>query len=42
MRKNDRKEDGTMSVKMINVNALPNIPWQDRPADLKTESPVWR
>ena len=29
-------------VKMLNVNALPNIPWQDRPADLKTESPVWR
>ena len=29
-------------VKMINVDALPNIPWQERPADLKTESPVWR
>ena len=29
-------------VKMIHVDALPNIPWQDRPADLKTESPVWR
>ena len=29
-------------VKMINVDALPNIPWQDRPANLKTESPVWR
>ena len=29
-------------VKMINVDALPNIPWQERPADLKTETPVWR
>ena len=29
-------------VKLINVASLPNIPWQDRPADLKTESPVWR
>ena len=29
-------------VKIINAGSLPNIPWQDRPADLKTESPVWR
>ena len=29
-------------VKMINVDALPNIPWQERPGNLKTESPVWR
>ena len=29
-------------VKMLNVSSLPNIPWQDRPADLKTETPVWR
>ena len=29
-------------VRIINAGALPNIPWQDRPADLKTESPVWR
>ena len=39
----DKTEERNMSkVKMINVDALPNIPWQDRPADLKTESPVWR
>ena len=30
------------TVKMINVDSLPNIPWQDRPEGLKTESPVWR
>ena len=29
-------------ARMINVNSLPNIPWQERPADLITESPVWR
>ena len=29
-------------IRMINVDSLPNIPWQERPADLKTESPVWR
>ncbi len=29
-------------VKMINVGALPNTPWQDRPADITTDSPVWR
>ena len=29
-------------VKMINVDSLPNIPWQERPEGLKTESPVWR
>ena len=29
-------------VRMINAGALPNIPWEDRPAGLKTESPVWR
>ena len=29
-------------VKLINVDSLPNIPWQDKPADLTTESPVWR
>ena len=31
-----------MAVKLKNVNPLPNIPWQERPAGLKTESPVWR
>ena len=30
------------AVKMINVGSLPNIPWQERPEGLKTESPVWR
>ena len=40
---NDCKEFTAMSeIKMLNVPSLPNIPWQDRPADLKTESPVWR
>ena len=29
-------------VKMINVGSLPNIPWQERPTELKTETPVWR
>ena len=29
-------------IKMLNVGSLPSIPWQDRPADLKTETPVWR
>ena len=29
-------------IKMLNVSSLPNIPWQERPAGLKTESPVWR
>ena len=29
-------------VRILNAGKLPNIPWQDRPADLKTESPVWR
>ena len=29
-------------VKMINAESLPNIPWQERPEGLKTESPVWR
>ena len=29
-------------VKMINAEALPNIPWQEKPTDLVAESPVWR
>ena len=31
-----------MSVKILGCNSLPNIPWQDKPADLKTAAPVWR
>ena len=31
-----------MAVKMLNVPALPNIPWQEKPADYKLSSPVWR
>ena len=31
-----------MAVKMINAGSLPNIPWQEKPADLKTAAPVWR
>ena len=31
-----------MSVKILNAGSLPNIPWQDKPADLKTAAPVWR
>ena len=30
------------AIRLINADPLPNIPWQERPADLKTESPVWR
>ena len=41
--KNDFKELKLMSeIKMLNAGSLPSIPWQDRPADLKTESPLWR
>ena len=29
-----------MAVKLIHTDALPNIPWQERPEGLKTESPV--
>ena len=29
-------------IHILNAGKLPNIPWQDRPTDLKTESPVWR
>ena len=29
-------------VKLIHAGSLPGIPWQERPANLKTESPVWR
>ena len=29
-------------VKLVNAPSLPNIPWQDKPADQVTESPVWR
>ena len=31
-----------MAVKMLNVPSLPNIPWQEKPADYKLSSPVWR
>ena len=31
-----------MSVKILNAGSLPNIPWQDKPADHKTAAPVWR
>ena len=29
-------------IKLINAAPLPNIPWEDRPAGLAAESPVWR
>ena len=28
-----------MAVKMLNVPSLPNIPWQEKPADYKLSSP---
>ena len=31
-----------MSVKILGCESLPNIPWQDKPADHKTAAPVWR
>ena len=30
-----------MAVKMLNVPSLPNIPWQEKPADYKLSSRVW-
>ena len=29
-------------VKMLHAGSLPGIPWQDRPAGLTAETPVWR
>lgn len=29
-------------VRMINVDPLPNIPWEDKPANRGVETPVWR
>ena len=37
-----RKRYENMAVKMLNVPSLPNIPWQEKPADYKLSSPVWR
>ena len=30
------------TISLIHADPLPNIPWEDRPEDLKTASPVWR
>ena len=29
-------------IRMINAGALPNIPWQEKPAGLKNAAPLWR
>ena len=29
-------------IRMINAGSLPNIPWQEKPENLKTGVPVWR
>ena len=29
-------------IRMINAGSLPNIPWQEKPENLKTGAPVWR
>ena len=29
-------------ISILNAGNLPNIPWQEKPEDLKTASPVWR
>ena len=29
-------------IKMINGQSLPNIPWQERPADLEEGAVLWR
>ena len=30
------------TISILNAGSLPNIPWQEKPKDMKTAAPVWR